>query len=94
MATYPSHTCPRVPWTKRGDAASWLTSPVFGLEQARSPEAERAIEAAYDYMAGRHSELPRGLGTDKEIDRELRRLLPDQDKFWPRWIVYQERKSA
>jgi putative AbiEii toxin of type IV toxin-antitoxin system len=83
-----------VPWTKRGDAASWLTSPVFGLEQARSPEAEKAIEAAYDYMAGRHSELPQGLRTDQEIDRELRRLLPDQDKFWPRWIVYQERKSA
>ena len=83
-----------VPWTKRGDAASWLTSPIFGLEQARSPEAEKAIEAAYDYMAGRHAELPEGLRTDQEIDRELRRLLPDQDKFWPRWVIYRERKSA
>ncbi len=83
-----------VPWTKRGDAASWLTSPIFGLEQARSPEAEKAIEAAYDYMAGRHVELPEGLRTDQEIDRELRRLLSDQDKFWPRWVVYRERESA
>jgi hypothetical protein len=83
-----------VPWTKRGDAASWLTSPIFGLEQARSPEAEKAIEAAYDYMAGRHTELPEGLRTYQEIDGELRRLLPDQDKFWPRWIVYRERESA
>ena len=24
-----------VPWVKRGDAVSWLTSPIFGLEQAR-----------------------------------------------------------
>jgi hypothetical protein len=37
-----------VPWAKRGDAIGWLTSPVFGLEQARSIEAERAIEAAGD----------------------------------------------
>lgn len=83
-----------VPWTTRGDAASWLTSPIFGLEQARSPEAERAIAAAYDYMAGRLTELPEGLGAADEIDRELRRLLPDQDKFWPRWVVHREKKSA
>ena len=45
-------------------------------------------------MAGRHAELSQGLRTDKEIDRELHRLLSDQDKFWPRWVVYRERKSA
>ncbi len=83
-----------VPWVKRGDAVSWLTSPIFGLEQARSPEAEKAIGAAYDFMAGRLAALPEGLRTSDEIDRELRRLLPDQDKFWPRWVVYRERKSA
>lgn len=33
-------------WAMQGDAVGWLTSPVFGLEQARSREAERAIEAA------------------------------------------------
>ena len=83
-----------VPWTKYGDAASWLTSPIFGLEQARSPEAEKAIAAGYDYMAGRLAELPEGLRTAEEIDCELRRLLPDQDKFWPRWVVHREKKSA
>lgn len=87
-------TLREVPWAKRGDAVSWLTSPVFGRAQARSPEAERAIEAAYDYMAGRVAELPEGLQTGDQIDRELCRLLPDQDKFWPRWVVYRERKSA
>jgi hypothetical protein len=83
-----------VPWAKRGDAVSWLTSPVFGLSQARSPEAERAIEAAYDYMAGRPAALPEDLKTADQIDRELKRLLSDQDKFWPRWVVHRERKSA
>jgi hypothetical protein len=83
-----------VPWAKRGDAVSWLTSPIFGLEQARSPEAERAIEAAYDFMAGRLAELPEGLRSADQIDRELRRLLPDQDKFWPRWVVWQEKQTA
>jgi hypothetical protein len=87
-------TLREVPWAKRGDAVSWLTSPVFGLAQARSPEAERAIEAAYDYMTGRAADLPEGLRTADQIDRELRRLLPDQDKFWPRWVVYREKKSA
>ena len=30
----------------------------------------------------------------RKVTRELRRLLPDQDKFWPRWIVHRERPSA
>jgi hypothetical protein len=83
-----------VPWAKHGDAVAWLTSPIFGLEQARSREAERAIEAAYDFMAGRTAELPEGLRTADQIDHELHRVLPDQDKFWPRWVVWRERKSA
>jgi len=45
-------------------------------------------------MAGRNAELPEGLATADEIDRELHRLLADQDKFWPRWVVYRERKIA
>ena len=27
-------------YLRYGDAAGWLTSPIFGLKQARSPEAE------------------------------------------------------
>ena len=33
-------------WAKQGDALNWLVSETFGLKQARSLEAERAIEAA------------------------------------------------
>ena len=34
------------PFVKYGDATGWLTSPLFGLRQARSREAELAIEEA------------------------------------------------
>ena len=39
-------------WARRGDAVGWPASEVFGLEQARSVEAERAIEAAEVLMRG------------------------------------------
>ena len=38
-------------------------SNVFGLEQARSLEAERAIESAERYMRGAGKENPSGLQT-------------------------------
>jgi hypothetical protein len=60
-----------------------LTSDVFDLREARSPEAERAIAAAYDFMAGRHERLPDDLKTGDAIHAELQRVLADQDPFWP-----------
>lgn len=87
-------TVRELPWAKRGDAIGWLTSDVFGLEQARSIEAERAIEAAEAFMRGETGALPEGLRTEEEIHRALLRLLPDQDRFWPRWIVRRERAGA
>lgn len=77
----------QVPWARQGDATDWLTSDVFGLRQARSLEAERAIEAAEAFMRGAREELPQGLATKGQIHAELRRVLPDQDVFWPRWIA-------
>jgi hypothetical protein len=81
------------PWTKFGDAVGWLTSEIFAMEQARSVEAEHAIRAAYDFMAGRRAELPRGLRTEKAIDRELTRVLPAHDPFWVQWIVAARRRK-
>ncbi len=48
----------RVSWAKQGDAVGWLTSPVFGLEQVRSKEAEVAIEAAEAFMRGDVAKRP------------------------------------
>ena len=37
-------------YAKRGDVANWLVSEFFGLDQARSQEAEEAIEQAEECM--------------------------------------------
>lgn len=73
-------------WAKQGDASSWLVSPMFGLDQARSLEAEQAIEAAEAWMRGIRT-LPKGLDSKKQIHASLQRLLPALDEFWPRWVV-------
>lgn len=76
-----------LPWAVHGDVVGWLTSDIFGLEQARSREAERAIEAAEAYMRGDTASLPDFLTTKEAITAELRRVLAGLDPFWPRWIV-------
>lgn len=80
-----------LPWTPYGDAVGWLLSPVFSLEQARSVPAEDAIEAAEAFMRGELAELPEHLSTAEQIDAELRRVLPGDDVFWPRWILSNRR---
>lgn len=74
-------------WAAQGDATNWLVSEAFGLEQARSREAERAIEAAEAFMRQDKSALPAELSSAESIHLELRRLLPAHDPFWPRWLV-------
>ncbi|MCI0464115.1 MAG: ATP-binding protein [Gemmataceae bacterium] len=78
------------PWAKQGDVVGWLTSDVFGLKQARSREAENAIEAAEAFMRGERDVLPPQLRSQKQIHDELVRVLPGHDPFWPRWIVRTE----
>lgn len=75
------------PWTPQGDVVGWLTSGLFGLKQARSREAEQAIEAAEAFMRGDRAALPAGLGTQEQIQDSLLKVLPGLDPFWPRWIV-------
>ncbi len=75
------------PWAKQGDVVNWLVSDAFGLRQARSMEAERAIEAAEAWMRGDMDDLPEGLRTQATIHKELLRVLPGHDDFWPRWVV-------
>jgi hypothetical protein len=84
-----------IPWAKQGDTVGWLTSEIFGLKQARSKEAEIAIEAAEALM--RHSDMnafPDNLKNYTQIHQELQRVLPGHDPFWPRWIVTLERVSS
>lgn len=81
-------------WKKEGDVINWLVSEAFGLEQARSIEAERAIEAAEAFMRGDSTALPEDLSTKEQIQVELVRVLSDIDEFWSRWIGASDRQEA
>jgi AAA domain, putative AbiEii toxin, Type IV TA system/AAA domain len=77
-----------LPWNKQGDVIGWLTSNSFGLQQARSKEAEIAIEAAEALMRkDALSKYPVKLRTMEGIHKALLEALPDHDPFWPRWLV-------
>jgi hypothetical protein len=73
-------------WATQGDVNNWLVSDTFGLEQARSMEAEQAIEAAEACMRG-DKPLPDGLDSEAAIHKALQRLLSAGDEFWPRWLI-------
>ena len=75
-----------VPFVKYGDASGWLTSPLFGLQHARSREAERAIERA---KALQLEEDPDAQDV-QELTNELRWVLSSEDSFWPRWLYFAE----
>ena len=83
-----------VPWAAQGDALNWLVSEVFGLRQARSIEAERAIDAAQAFMDGAAHQNPESLRERDQIHRELVRVLAGHDPFWPRWVVSTERDGG
>lgn len=74
-------------WALHGTSSYWLTSQIFGLREARSREAETAIQAAKDFMVDKNAELPKNLKTKEQIHEALKSSLPGQDPFWPRWIV-------
>ena len=81
-------TLDEIPWSKQGDIVGWLTSEIFGLKQARSKEAEIAIEAAETWMRNDDmNAFPENLRTQTQIHQELQKVLPGHDPFWPRWIV-------
>lgn len=80
-------------WAKQGDVVNWLVSDAFGLKQARSVEAEDAIEAAEAWMRGDKVRLPERLSNEIEINKELIRVLPGSDEFWPRWVVWVEAEA-
>ena len=83
-----------IPWAAQGDALNWLVSDVFGLRQARSVEAECAIEAAQAFMRGDAQQNPESMREAEAIHQELQRVLAGHDLFWPRWVVWTERQGS
>ena len=79
-------TLEETPFVKYGDVSGWLTSPLFGLRQARSREAELAIDAA------KRLQLEEEPSAEQvaEVSERLKRYLASDDKFWPRWLYFAE----
>lgn len=77
----------REDWRPRGDVSAWLTSEIFNLGQARSVEAEAAIEKAT--AAFRRPNL--SVEELRAIHRELHAVLKDTDPFWRRWEARAEK---
>jgi hypothetical protein len=73
-------------YAKQGDVANWLVSEFFGLDQARSQEAEGAIEQAEEWMRASLQEKE-ALDDKQKIHERLLQLLPEHDPFWPRWVM-------
>lgn len=77
-------------FAKRGSTEHWLTSESFDLRSAYSLDAERAIERAEALMRRYEfgSEAPEG--EKRDVEWELRRVLGNDDEFWPRWTPWFE----
>lgn len=71
----------------QGNVSNWLVSEAFGLQQARSFDAERAIEAAESWMRNERHSLPSDLNSFKKIHATLLKVLKGGDEFWPRWLI-------
>lgn len=73
-----------LPFNKRGRADVWLISEVFGLAQARSLPAEKAIERAKSLQMEDDPDPVK----IREAHNELVRCLAQDDEFWPRWTFF------
>jgi hypothetical protein len=77
------------PWVRRGDANKWLTSSIFELGEARSVEAERALNNARALL--RADDV-----SDEDVataDAALRASLSELDGFWVRWSAWRDARG-
>ncbi|MCE5328132.1 MAG: ATP-binding protein [Planctomycetaceae bacterium] len=73
-----------LPFIKRGRIDLWLMSDIFGLKQARSLEAEKAISAAKDLQL-KDNPSPDAV---RQTNARLMSYLAQDDDFWPRWRFF------
>lgn len=74
----------------RGPVDAWLTSPAFGLRDARSIEPAAAIRTA---VALQDEDYPNSVAV-KNAHEELIKLLPAGDRFWPRWLLFAKKHGV
>jgi hypothetical protein len=75
---------------RQGRVDYWFTSGLFGLRQARSLEAEKAIEDAKKLQ---QEDKPAKLEI-QEVHNRLAKYLSDVDTFWPRWTFFAEQHGV
>jgi len=75
------------PWAKHGDVDGWLTSPIFGLKEARSREAEEVMGKAEEFMAKECSKHRDYVTLRDSIEELMRQTLPGDDPIWSRWLL-------
>jgi hypothetical protein len=80
----------RRPFVPLGEVSNWLMSDAFDLKQARSREAEGAIERALAVLRD-PTPTRRGIEEAHQALREAR--LPDIDPFWVRWGHFVEKHT-
>lgn len=77
-------------YIKYGQINTWLTSPIFNLNQARATGAEQVINAAKSLQL---EDDP----SDKDVQsvhQQLVQCLSQNDPFWPRWIYFAEQHGV
>lgn len=79
-----------IPFVKRGRIDRWLTSDVFGLTQARSKDAEEAIEEA-KYLQQKREPTTEEV---KAVSDKLVKALAQDDDFWHRWTYFAEQRGV
>ncbi len=79
-----------IPFDKYGSIDSWLMSDVFELLNARSLEAEEAIEEA---KALQLQDKPHSQDV-RIVSEKLKQYLATHDEFWPRWKYFAEQHGV
>ena len=78
-------------YTPHGTPGAWLTSEAFDLATERgSIEAERAVLRARELLRQTDASVDEVM----EVHEELRRVLPDVDRFWVRWNAFVEDRGG
>jgi hypothetical protein len=84
-------TFKQIPFVPYGRIDRWLTSDLFELRQARSREAEQAIEAARGLM---ELAKPTREAIRKASEALVESALPPNDEFWARWSYFAEKNGV
>lgn len=74
-------------WVSHGEASNWLTSDIFGLQQARSSVAENLILQAREFLLQNINKIEFDRIEFELLDTKLKSALGPTDRFWEEWSV-------